>query len=200
LLGRKLTWALVRKAARIPHRTIERVWLELRAACLRIFEGIEGVADLVGRIPGRHAGWMLRRHGAEVGRQTSFVGPVRIQNACGNGFSNLEIGSDCYIGSGALFDLVERIKLADDVVISANVAIFTHADPGDRPLRKHYPRKTGSVLVGQGSWLGAGCIVLPGVRIGRCCMIAAGAVVREDVPDDSVAAGVPARIVKSLTA
>jgi acetyltransferase-like isoleucine patch superfamily enzyme len=54
------------------------------------------------------------------------------------------------------------------------------------------------VHIGDESWLGHGCVVLPGVTIGRHSVVAAGAVVTNDVPDYSVAAGVPARVIKTL--
>jgi acetyltransferase-like isoleucine patch superfamily enzyme len=53
------------------------------------------------------------------------------------------------------------------------------------------------VSIGAGSWLGTGCVVLPGAQIGRNVVVAAGAVVRGAVPDHSVVAGVPARLVRS---
>jgi acetyltransferase-like isoleucine patch superfamily enzyme len=55
------------------------------------------------------------------------------------------------------------------------------------------------VSIGAGSWLGAGAIVLPGSQIGRNVVIAAGSVVRGDIPDRCVVAGVPARIVRQHT-
>ena len=52
--------------------------------------------------------------------------------------------------------------------------------------------------IGAGSWLGAGAIILPGARIGRNVVVAAGSVVRGEVPDRCVVAGVPARIVREF--
>ena len=56
-----------------------------------------------------------------------------------------------------------------------------------------------SVSIGDGSWLGAGAIILPGASIGRNVVVAAGSVVRGDVPDKCVVAGVPAKIVREHT-
>jgi acetyltransferase-like isoleucine patch superfamily enzyme len=52
------------------------------------------------------------------------------------------------------------------------------------------------VSIGSGSWLGHGCVVLPGVHVGEHVVIAAGAVVVADVPDRCVVAGVPARVIR----
>jgi serine acetyltransferase len=52
------------------------------------------------------------------------------------------------------------------------------------------------VEIGSGSWLGAGVVILPGARLGRNVVVAAGAVVRGEVPDHAVVAGAPARIIR----
>jgi acetyltransferase-like isoleucine patch superfamily enzyme len=72
-----------------------------------------------------------------------------------------------------------------------------YADP-DTPIGRQAPVNK-PVEIGAGSWLGAGAIVLPGARIGRNVVVAAGSVVRGEVPDHSVVAGVPARVVRSRT-
>lgn len=55
-----------------------------------------------------------------------------------------------------------------------------------------------SVHIGDDVWIGTGAIILPGVKIGSRSIVAAGAVVNRDVPEDVLVAGVPARIVKRL--
>lgn len=55
------------------------------------------------------------------------------------------------------------------------------------------------ITVGEDCWFGAGVIVMPGVRIGDRCVIGAGALVTKDIPDDSLALGSPARVVRTLT-
>ena len=53
--------------------------------------------------------------------------------------------------------------------------------------------------VGRGSWLGHGSVILPGAQIGRHCVVAAGSVVRGEVPDFTVVGGVPAKVLRTLT-
>ena len=53
------------------------------------------------------------------------------------------------------------------------------------------------ITIGDGVWIGAGVIVLPGVKIGDRSVIGAGAVVTRDIPSESIAVGVPARVIKS---
>lgn len=90
------------------------------------------------------------------------------------------------------------------VTIGDNVHI-THAtflchDGGVLPLRKDYPDLdiTEPITVGSNTFVGFHAIILPGITIGENCLIAAGAVVAKDVPDGSVAAGNPARVVGTM--
>lgn len=59
---------------------------------------------------------------------------------------------------------------------------------------------TKAVVIGDDVWIGANSVILPGVTIGRHAVVAAGAVVTKDVPDNCVVAGVPARVIKQLKA
>jgi acetyltransferase-like isoleucine patch superfamily enzyme len=59
---------------------------------------------------------------------------------------------------------------------------------------------TKSIIIGDDVWIGANAVILPGVTIGNHCVIAAGAVVTKDVPDNTLVGGVPAKVIKYLTA
>ena len=59
---------------------------------------------------------------------------------------------------------------------------------------------TKPVTIGDDVWIGANAVILPGVTIGRHCVVAAGAVVTKDVPDNTLVGGVPAKVLKQLTA
>ena len=92
------------------------------------------------------------------------------------------------------------ITLGDYVRISGDVKFFTH-DGGTWAFRDldEYKKvfKFGPISVGDHTFIGNGVMILPGVKIGSRCVIGAGAVVTKDVPDNSVVAGVPARVIMS---
>lgn len=108
------------------------------------------------------------------------------------------IGDRCTIGRGSHIVGHHSISIGDDVWTGPYVYItdqnHSYADP-DRPIGLQWPVND-AVEIGDGSWLGAGVIVLPGAKLGRNVVVAAGSVVRGTIPDHSVIAGVPAKIVR----
>ena len=110
----------------------------------------------------------------------------------------LTSGDRCVLGKGSSVVAHERIEIGDDVMTGPYVYI-TDQNHGYEDLDTPIGRqlwKNAPVTIGDGSWLGSGAIVLPGTTIGRNVVVAAGAVVRGEVPDHCVAAGTPARIVR----
>jgi carbonic anhydrase/acetyltransferase-like protein (isoleucine patch superfamily) len=117
------------------------------------------------------------------------------------GLTLLSIGDRCVIGRGSHIVAHQEITIGDDVWTGPYVYI-TDQNHGyedlDMPIGRQFPVNS-PVSIGAGSWLGAGAIVLPGTRIGRNVVVAAGSVVRGNVPDHCVVAGVPAKVVREHT-
>jgi len=90
------------------------------------------------------------------------------------------------------------ITLGDNVYLTAGVMFITH-DGGTLILRKEVPdlEWTAPIVVGNDVYIGVRSIILPGVTIGNRCIIGAGSIVAKSIPDNSVAAGVPCRVIKS---
>jgi acetyltransferase-like isoleucine patch superfamily enzyme len=110
----------------------------------------------------------------------------------------ITIGHRCSVGRGSSIIGRRGIVIEDDVVTGPNVYITDHNHAYGAigvPIREQWLTED-TIRIGAGSWLGAGVIVLPGSHIGRQVVVAAGSVVRGDVPDYSVVAGAPARIVR----
>ena len=110
----------------------------------------------------------------------------------------IKIGNGCVIGRGSHIVAHFAIEIEDEVQTGPYVYItdqnHSYRDP-DQPIGRQMPNEA-PVHIGQGSWLGAHVVVLPGATIGRHCTIGAGAVVTGDIPDFSVAVGVPARVIR----
>ena len=108
------------------------------------------------------------------------------------------IGDRCVIGLRSGIVAHESIEIGDDVwfgqdvyVTDANHGYSDPATPIGRQLGPHDP-----VRIGSGTWIGHGAVILPGTTLGRNVVVAAGSVVRGDVPDHSVIGGVPAKVIR----
>ncbi len=94
------------------------------------------------------------------------------------------------------------ISIGDNVRINEGVQLFTH-DGGVWVVRNMFEKYKdidtfGKIIVGNNVHIGTNAMVLPGVHVGNNCIIGCGAVVTKDIPDNSIAVGVPARVVETL--
>jgi len=191
---------------KLVKRIILRLFREiyfLKVSTMGALFGIEYVAQEISCCSKRHIASLLRRYGASIGNSVNFKDSIQIDNASGDedatgDFSNINIGEKCYIGKGVYFDLPDKIIIENECAISAGVKFITHADCGNRIMSKYYPRKRGAIIIGHGSWIGVNAVILDGVVLGKCCVVAAGSVVTNSFPDYSVVAGAPAKVVKIL--
>nr|WP_308294144.1 acyltransferase [Streptomyces sp. ST2-7A] len=112
--------------------------------------------------------------------------------------SRIVLGDGVVLGRGTHVVADAPVTIGDDVHIGPHCYLtstnHSYDDP-HRPVGLQWPRSA-PVTIGDGAWLGTGSVILPGVRLGRNVVVAAGSVVREDVPDHAVVAGTPARIVR----
>lgn len=141
----------------------------------------------------------LRLLGASIGART-ILHDVRFFNLYRKGLPGLRIGRECFIGDECLFDLAEGIVLEDQVTLAERVLVLTHMNVGyaDHPLQPAFPPVAAPVVIRTGSFVGAGAVILAGRTIGPRAFVAAGSVVTEDVPPDTLAGGVPARTIRAL--
>lgn len=113
--------------------------------------------------------------------------------------SRLEIGENTYIGElNNIRAAGGVIRIGDDCLISQNISIVAanHNYASGVPINKQpWSIEKNFIEIGNDVWIGSGAIVLPGVKIGNGCVIAAGAVVTKDLPENIIAAGVPARVI-----
>lgn len=121
-----------------------------------------------------------------INRGVIFSSPKNIQ--CGAG---VRINPQCYIMAKG------GVSFGNNVIVSAGAKIVTSSLAVEEGIvkRKHV---SSPVKIGNGVWIGAGAIICPGVTIGDHTIIAAGAVVTKDVPSGSIAAGIPAKVIRTL--
>ena len=144
--------------------------------------------------------WRLRKKILKRWARNAFFPSWRIRLLRLCGFS---IGRDVYIADDLLIveELAERgnIVIGDRVSIAPRVTLVTSSHPNQSRIRPFAPISRGSIVIEEDAWLGAGCVVLPGVRIGRGAVVGANSVVQQDVAALHVVAGQPARTIRELT-
>ena len=93
------------------------------------------------------------------------------------------------------------IHIGKNSTLAYKCLLTTNANPNApyNSLSRIYPPKHEAIWIGENVWVGAGAIILPGCRIGNNSVVAAGAVVCSDVPDNVMVAGVPAKVRKSIS-
>lgn len=140
---------------------------------------------------------LWRAAGLDVGARTRIMGQLHITGR-GAWQEYLSIGEDCMLTGPINIDLQARVEIGHRVSIGHEVRLQTvdHQIGGtEQRCGSGFARP---IRIGDGAWIGSRCIILSGVTVGKGALVAAGAVVTHDVPPDTLVAGVPARVVRSL--
>lgn len=154
------------------HKVVARVFLHIYRRAVR-FARETGVRMLV----------------AKAGKSLKVFGRVRIDMP-----QKIYIGNDCSLNEGVLIIGRDDVRIGNGVTLSAYVVVTSAGIESGQP-RRH---SQAPVIIEDNVWLAANVTVLPGVKIGEGAVIAAGAVVTEDIPLNVMAAGIPARVIKQL--
>lgn len=107
-----------------------------------------------------------------------------------------KIGSNVFINHACSFLDMGGITIEDEVLIGPRVNLVTENHPLEPTDRRALITKR--ILIKRNAWIGAGATILPGVTVGENSVVAAGAVVAKDVPDNLIVGGVPAKILKKI--
>jgi acetyltransferase-like isoleucine patch superfamily enzyme len=142
---------------------------------------------------------MLREGRLSIGEHTLLEPDVWIT---GSPTAEIVIGAGSFLNLGTMIAAQERVEIGDHVMI-ANGCFVTDADHRfddttvPVPWQGFTPK--GPTRIGDNVWLGAGVVVTGGVSIGERAVIGANSVVTRDVPARTIAAGVPARVIRAIT-
>jgi acetyltransferase-like isoleucine patch superfamily enzyme len=144
---------------------------------------------LIGELPGHSVRRALYRwlFGFSFPRSSALYGGAEIRNC-----RALKIGENSVIGHHVILDARRGLELGRNVNVSSGVWIWTEEhDPND----PDFEIVGGKVIIEDYAWISARAMILPGVRIGEGCVVAAGAVVTKDTPGWSIVGGVPATVI-----
>ena len=106
------------------------------------------------------------------------------------------VGKEVFINFGCTFLDQGGITIEDGVFIGPGAKILTEGHPEEPELRNTL--HTEPVVIRRNAWIGAGAMILPGITIGENAIVAAGSVVTKDVPNNTVVAGVPAKVLRNI--
>ncbi|WP_300598413.1 sugar O-acetyltransferase [Niabella sp.] len=128
---------------------------------------------------------------SEIDKSVAVFTPLYI-----NYGKHTKIGKNVFINFGCTFLDLGGITIDDHVQIAPKVSLLSEGHPVS-PESRH-ALVPGAIHIKRNAWIGAHATILPGVTIGENAIVAAGAVVTKDVPDNTVVGGVPAKILKTI--
>lgn len=117
---------------------------------------------------------------------------------CDYGY-NIHLGKNFYANHNCVILDCAKVTFGDHVMVGPNCGFYTACHPIDPQQRREGVEFARPITVGNDVWFGGGCTVLPGVTIGDGCVIGAGSVVTRDIPANTVAAGNPCRVLRSIS-
>ena len=117
---------------------------------------------------------------------------------CDYGY-NIQVGKNFYVNFNEVFLDVCPIKIGDNCMFGPNVQLYTATHPINPAERNSGYEYGKPITIGNNVWIGGGAIVYPGVSIGDNAIIAAGAVIVKDVPNNVIVGGNPAKIIKEVS-
>lgn len=140
---------------------------------------------------------LYRLAGFQIGRDSRLLDRVVIDALC-NPYANLKVGRRSQFGIGCHISLNAPVTIGDNVIFGHYVRIITDTHSLGPSWRRCGERLPLPVTIEDGAWIASNVVLLPGVRVGSGSVVASGAVVRDDVPADTLVAGVPAAVVRRL--
>ena len=172
-------------------KLFKRIWRRISTVFL---EFVVFILHVVGYIPLHHVRrFFYRLSGMTIGKGSTIHTMARFYNP-----SNIFIGTDSIVGEGAVLDGRDTLIIGDHVDIASEVMIYNsqhniHAEDFASPDGGGVDH--GPVVIEDYVFIGPRAIILPGVKIGKGAIIAAGAVVTKSVEPMQIVGGVPAKLI-----
>ena len=137
---------------------------------------------------------LMRTIVGKIGEEFNIESPFQ----CDYGY-NIEIGENFYSNHNLIILDVGRVKIGDNVQVAPNVSIYTAGHPVHPETRNTGYEYGIDITIGDNVWIGGSVCVMPGVTIGNNAVIGAGSVVTKDIPENAIAVGNPARVLRYIT-
>lgn len=135
---------------------------------------------------------LSRITGSEIDESVAVFTPLYI-----NYGKHTRIGKNVFINFDCTFLDLGGITLEDGVLIAPRVSLLSEGHPVEPGARHSLIPKP--IHIKKNAWIGAGATILQGVTIGENAVVAAGAVVSKDVPDNTIVGGIPAKVIRDIS-
>lgn len=163
--------------------------MEEQAVCRKLLQKLnfmdrsdfDGIAEVVKELLGKSEG--------------AFINPPFY---CDYG-SHIEVGKNFFANYNCTILDVAKVKIGDYCQMAPNVSIYTAGHPVYPDTRNSMYEYGKEIIIGDNVWIGGNTVICPGVHIGNNVVIGAGSVVTKDIPDWSIAAGNPCRVLRTIT-
>lgn len=142
---------------------------------------IDGIASVVKELLGKSDG--------------AFINPPFF---CDYG-KHIEVGKNFFANYNCTILDVAKVRIGDNCFLAPNVSIYTAGHPIFPETRNTQYEYGKEVTIGDNVWIGGSAVICPGIHIGNNVVIGAGSVVTKDIPDWSIAAGNPCRVIRAIT-
>jgi len=156
-------------------------------------------ADTLGpkaRVWGRPV--VYKQGSIHIGSRLRLISTIAVTELAATNGGRLEIGESVFINYGCSISANQQVRIGDRCSIGTHCIIMDNDFHQVNPERRQERPPSAPIVLEENVWLGARAIVLKGVTIGRNSVIGAGSVVTRDVPPRCLAAGVPARVIRTL--
>lgn len=127
----------------------------------------------------------------QIDENTTVFTPLYI-----NYGKHLSIGKNVFINFDCTFLTLGGITIEDNVLIAPKVSLLSEGHPV--AINQRHSLVPGHIHIKKNAWIGANATILPGVTIGENSIVAAGAVVSKNVPDNTIVGGIPAKFIKTI--
>ena len=110
--------------------------------------------------------------------------------------SSVTFGNDCAVNEFVHILGGGGVTIGNGVWIANHASLITETHPADVEFIGEHPPVTAEIVIDDHAWIGSHAVIMPGVTLGRSCIVAAGSIVTKDVPPYAIVAGVPAKILR----